>query len=85
MYEERRRVRTHWVLRERYRRAATIAAVTCGLLVLAPLALFLAGVGAPALTSPRLLVTSLLVLAAAILVPYQLILSVGRRQWRRAR
>ena len=80
-----RRIRTHWTLRERYHRVAVIAAVLGGVLVMTPLSLLVAEGGVAALASPRFLVISLLVLAAGILIPHQLVLSVGRRQWRRAR
>lgn len=83
--EQQRRVRTHWVLRERYQRAAMIAAVLGSLLVLGPLALLVVDGDAAALASPQFLVVALAVLAAAALIPYQIVLSVGRRQWRRAR
>jgi len=82
---ETRRVRTHWMLRRRYRRAALIAAVLGGALVAAPLALLAGESGAAALASPRFLAWSLLVLAAGVILPRQLVMMVGRRQWRRAR
>lgn len=85
MAEDERRVRTHWTLRARYHRVAVIAAVLGGMLVLASLVLLVADGGVAALASPRFLVVSLLTLAAGILIPHQLVLSVGRRQWRRAR
>ncbi len=79
---DQRRVRTHWMLRERYRRAALFAAVLGGALALA---LLVGESGAAALSSPSFLIASLVVVIVSALVPRQLVLSVGRWQWRRAR
>jgi hypothetical protein len=79
-----RRVRTAWLLRERYRRVAWLAAIVGGLAALTVIALMVEDLGSAAvLTSPSLLVGSALALASCVLLPRWAVGAIGRRHSRR--
>lgn len=78
-----RRIRTAWLLRQRYRRLALPVAVLGGLAAAVPIWLVLADVGvAGALASPLFLLASALVVAAGALLPRWLVTVIGRRHVR---
>ncbi len=78
-----RRVRTWWVMRERYRRAAWAASVLGGLLALVPVLATLRADGLDALLEPRFLAISVAMVVAGALVPGWAVNAVWR--WRKKR
>lgn len=79
-----RRVRTYWLLRERYQRLALCAAVAGGLAALAYVAFVVDEAGVLAtLASPRFLLVSALLFASCVLLPRWAVRAFGRRHSRR--
>jgi pilus assembly protein TadC len=78
-----RRVRTWWVVRERYRRVAWAASALGGFAALLLVLLALRDDGPGALASPGFLGMSLLFLAAGVVVPRWIVNALWRRQKKR--
>jgi pilus assembly protein TadC len=78
-----RRVRTWWVVRERYRRAGWAASVLGGLLALLPILAAVRADGLGALLDPRFLLISLAVVTAGVVVPAWIVSALWRWQKRR--
>jgi hypothetical protein len=78
-----RRVRTWWVVRERYRRAGWAASVLGGLLGLLPTIATLWSDGPGVLLDPRFLLVSLAMAAAGVLIPAWIVTALWRWQKRR--
>ncbi len=78
-----RRVRTWWVVRERYRRVAWAASVLGGLLGLVPILATLRADGPGALLEPRFVAISVAMVVGGALVPAWAVNAVWR--WRRRR
>ena len=74
------RVRTWWVVRQRYQRAAWLAAFVGAGLALVPIWLTLRDDGIQALTSVRALASSAALLAAGFFIPRWVVMMLWRRQ-----
>jgi hypothetical protein len=80
---EERRVHTWWVIRERYRRAAWLAAFVGTGLALIPVILTFRDDGMQALTSAHVVASSAAMLAIGFFLPRWLVQAEGR--WQRSR
>ena len=74
------RVRTWWRVRQRYQRAAWLAALVGAGVALVPIFLTLRDDGVQALTSVRALASSAALLAAGFFVPRWIVLALWRRE-----
>jgi hypothetical protein len=77
---EERRLRSWWVVRQRYQRAAWLAAFLGAGLALVPVYLTFRDDGVQALTSMHALATSAALLAAGFFVPRWIVLARWRQQ-----
>ena len=74
------RVRTWWRVRQRYQRAAWLAALVGAGVALVPIFLTLRDDGVQALTSVRALASSAALLAAGFFIPRWVVMMLWRRQ-----
>jgi len=75
-----RRVRTWWTVRERYRRVGWAVSALCGVAALLAVVAALRDGGVAALGSPRFILISILLVAAAVLGPRWIVNALWRRQ-----